>query len=391
MRKSIIIIISLLALVCTAQGKKCNNINEIKDIIVRVNDAWQQSHGAPEYGGSKRGMSAFWDNAVYHTGNMEVVKLMRELNDTASANKFYNYSLAWAERNNWCGATEKDSNKWKYKNYGEKPEYVLFGDWQICFQTYIDLYQMNNDGKRDERWISRAKEVMEYEMRSEQTDYWWWADALYMVMPVMTKMYLLTGDDGYLQKMVANWKYANSIMYDNETGLYFRDGKYVYPEHKTAAGKKDYWARGDGWVMAAFAKVLDDTKNGKQNKEIKEYYQRMAKAVIDCQQKEGHWTRSMADPEQAPGYETSGTALMCYSLFWGINNGVLPKKYKKAALKAWHYLQNVALQSDNTIGYVQPIGEKAIPGQVVDMKSQANFGTGAFLLAAAEYARFLKK
>lgn len=93
MRKNIIII-SLLALVCTAQGKKCNNINEIKDIIVRVNDAWQQSHGAPEYGGSKRGMSAFWDNAVYHTGNMEVVKLMRELNDTASANKFYNYSLS---------------------------------------------------------------------------------------------------------------------------------------------------------------------------------------------------------------------------------------------------------------------------------------------------------
>ena len=60
---------------------------------------------------------------------------------------------------------------------------------------------------------------MEYEMRSEQTDYWWWADALYMVMPVMTKMYLMTSDDGYLQKMVANWKYANSIMYDNETGL----------------------------------------------------------------------------------------------------------------------------------------------------------------------------
>ena len=66
-------------------------------------------------------------------------------------------------------------------------------------------------------------------------------------------------------------------------------------------------------------------------------------------------------------------------------------RYVQHAEKAWRYLSTIALQPDNSIGYVQPIGEKAIPGQVVDMKSQANFGTGAFLLAAAEYARFLKK
>lgn len=40
------------------------------------------------------------------------------------------------------------------------------------------------------------------------------------------------------------------------------------------------------------------------------------------------------------------------------------------------------------IGYVQPIGEKAIPGQVVDANSTANFGVGAFLLAACEMVRF---
>ena len=48
-----------------------------------------------------------------------------------------------------------------------------------------------------------------------------------------------------------------------------------------------------------------------------------------------------------------------------------------------------ALQPDGRIGYVQPIGEKAIPGQVVDANSTANFGVGAFLLAACEMVRFL--
>lgn len=42
------------------------------------------------------------------------------------------------------------------------------------------------------------------------------------------------------------------------------------------------------------------------------------------------------------------------------------------------------------MGYVQPIGEKAIPGQVVDRKSTADFGVGAFLLAACEYVRYLE-
>ena len=379
------------------------DVEEVKNIIRNVNNTWQQAHPAPEYGGTKKGLSAFWDNAVYHTGNMEAVRLFRSMSDADDAKKWYDYSFAWAERNNWCGATETDCNKWQYKRYGEKPEFVLFGDWQICFQSYIDLYNLADT--KDEKWVARAKEVMSYEAHSDADDYWWWADALYMVMPVMTKMYLLTGDEAYLDKMYANWQYANSIMYDKKTGLYFRDGKYVYPKHKTAAGKKDFWARGDGWVMAAFAKVLADLENAKcrmKNEEssncslltlqssLKKYYIKMAKGVVACQQPEGHWTRSMHDPEQAPGYETSGTALMCYSLLWGVNNGVLPGKYKKAALKAWHYLATVALQPDNTIGYVQPIGEKAIPGQVVDKTSQSNFGTGAFLLAASEYVRTLQ-
>ena len=364
---------------------------EVMDIITRVNNAWQQSHGAPEYGGTKAGLSAFWDNAVYHTGNMEAYDLMK-------TQTWYDYSFAWAEKNNWYGATETDNSKWQYKNYGEGPQFVLFGDWQICFQTYIDLYNANSAPQ--EAWFARAKEVMQYEAYSSANDYWWWADALYMVMPVMTKMYLLTGDGKYLDKMYANWQYANSIMYDNETGLYFRDGKYVYPKHTTSAGKKDFWARGDGWVIAAFAKVLKDMDTAKKQgikvkskyrKDILAYYKRLAKALVDCQQQEGYWTRSILDPEQAPGYETSGTALMCYGLLWGINNGYLPKTYIQATDKAWKYLSTIALQPDNTIGYVQPIGEKAIPGQVVDKNSTSNFGTGAFLLAASEYCRFLDK
>ncbi len=56
--------------------------------------------------------------------------------------KMLDYSIRWAEHNDWTGATEANPAKWKYKPYGEGKDHVLFGDWQICFQTYIDLYNI---------------------------------------------------------------------------------------------------------------------------------------------------------------------------------------------------------------------------------------------------------
>ena len=100
----------------------------------------------------------------------------------------------------------------------------------------------------------------------------------------------------------------------------------------------------------------------------------------------------MMDPQQAPGPETSGTAFFCYGLLWGVNQGLLSAMdYAPVIEKAWKYLSETAVQSDGRVGYVQPIGERAIPGQTVDANSEANFGVGAFLLAACEYTRYLKK
>ena len=348
--------------------------NEVKDVIRKVNTYWQTNNPAE--------VRSFWDNAAYHTGNMEVYKLLQD-------QQMLDYSIRWAEHNQWKGATEADPANWKYKQYGEGQDYVLFGDWQICFQTYIDLYNLSPDEKK----VARAKEVMGYEADSKVHDYWWWADALYMVMPVMTKMYKLTGDEKYLRKLYENILYSDSIMLDYETRLYFRDGKYIYPKHKTASGKKDFWARGDGWVLAGLAKVLQDMPETYVRQPFFiEKYVNLARAVKKTQQSQGHWTRSIMDPKQAPGYETSGTAFFCYGLLWGVNHGYLSKtEFGPTIEKAWRYLTTVALQKDGKIGYVQPIGERAIPGQTVNADSQANFGVGAFLLAACEYVRYLSR
>lgn len=339
--------------------------------IDKANSYWQARTPPQEW--------AFWNVAAYHTGNLEAYRV-------TGNERYRQYSEAWAEHNRWMGARSTDKAAWKY-TYGETDEHVLFGDWQTCFQVYADLYELAPAPHK----IARAREVMEYQMSTPRLDYWWWLDGLYMAMPVMSKLHKITGDKRYLEKQFEYYNHTNDVMFDPAEGLYYRDARYVYPQHKSVNGKKDFWSRGDGWAFAALARVLTDLPaDAPHRAAYVERFRTMAAALLPLQQPEGYWTRSLMDPAHAPGPETSGTAFFTYGLLWGVNQGLLPREtYLPAARRGWHFLTTVALQPDGQLGYVQPIGDRAIPGQVVDRQSTAHFGVGAFLLAGAEMARLL--
>jgi len=326
------------------QAKKIPTSKSVVKIITKVNDYWQYHH--PKHG------KAFWDNAAYHTGNIAAYEV-------TGNQKYFDFSYAWAERNQWKGALSDNKDDWKYK-YGETHDHVLFGDWQICFQTYIDLFNLT--GGKDTAKIARALEVMEYQMSTDPVDYWWWADGLYMVMPVMTKLYRVTGKEVYLEKLQEYYNYAKSIMYDEATGLFFRDAKYLYPKHYTLNHEKDFWARGNGWVFAGLAKVLADLPaNHPSRPQFENDYKKMALALKKEQMPGGFWTRSILDPDHAPGQETSGTAFFAYGFLWGINNDYLPEEeFLPIALNAWDYLVGSAIDKSGQVGYVQPILVKGL-------------------------------
>ncbi len=380
MRRETFIFFLLLFTVCSCSndddidyGELSTTRQEAIDIVELVNDHWQDKH--PEYGDS------FWKKGTYHTGNIEAYKLL-------SKQKYYDYSLGWAEQNLWKGARSNHKESWVYTN-GYSHNHVLFADWQVCFQSFTDLYVI--DGELDHSRIARAIEVMEYQMSKNVEDYWWWIDALYMAMPVMTKLYNITGDELYLKKLVEYFDYTDNLLFDAEIHLYYRDENFIYPNYQTEAGIKEFWSRGNGWVFAGLAKVLSDLPiDNPYREKFEERYKQMAESLVEVQQNGGYWTRSLLDPAQAPGYETSGTAFFTYGLLWGINNGILQKeKYKSASIKAWNYLRYTALQSNGTVGYVQPVGNRAIPGETISKNSTSDFGVGAFLLAACEMARYL--
>lgn len=346
---------------------------EVVDLIIKVNDHWQSKLDVT----SER---PFWHPATYHIGNLAAY-------ETTQNETYLKKSIEWSEYNQWTGAKSTNPEEWKF-SYGETDDYVLFGDWQACFQVYIDLYQKETDSVR----IQRTLEVMSYEVNTSENTYWWWIDGLFMVMPVMPRMYALTGDAIYLSKLHEYYSYTKELVYDTEAGLWYRDKKYLYPEHQTLTGQKDFWSRGNGWVIAAHARTLDKLPQSDPHRE--EYVQvftQMASALKESQLPEGYWTRSLLDPKQAPGPETSGTAFFTYCILWGINNGILDQEtFEPVVLSAWNYLAQTAVQADGTLGYVQPIGERAEPDQIIDQRSTSDFGVGAFLLAASEMVTFIK-
>lgn len=345
---------------------------DVLEIIRTVNDHWQSE-------GRSQG-NAFWNTAVYHVGNMDAHAVTNEPD-------YREYSRRWAEKNHWEGARSDRKEEWKY-HYGEGDRFVLFGDWQVCFQVYLELNKLKPEKKR----VARAVEVFEYQISTPQVDYIWWSDGLFMVMPAMTEVYQITGEEKYLDRLHDYFEYSRDLMFDEEAGLFFRDAKYVYPKHKSVNGRKDFWARGNGWVFAALPRVIDDLPADHEHRdEYLAVFRKMAGALADSQQDDGSWTRSILDPGHAPGPEASGTSFFTYGLLWGLNRGVLGDEFLPVAGKGWKFLIGTALQEDGTVGYMQPIGEKAIPGQVVDARSTADFGTGAFLMAASEMARFMER
>lgn len=356
---------------CSTKNHSFEASNVI-NIVHKVNRYWQANH--PESGLS------FWDNAVYHCGNMEVYRLTDD-------DRYLEYTLNWANYNQWREPQNTNKLKCKYNN-GLDNDYLLFGNFQACFQIYADLYTINSKTFM----ISRINELMRYNTDVPFENYWWRADAIFMVLPFMAKMYKITKNTIYLQKLYTYFSYIDHLMYDVNNHLYYCDSKYVYPKHKTINGKKDFSVRANGLAIAGLARAINELTQANPYRQILlGRYCAMAKAIAESQQPEGYWTRSMIDKKHALGSESSGTALFTYALLWGVNNHILdPSIYLPVLDRSWHYLSTVALQPDGKIGYVEPIGNIVLSGQVVDSNSTSNLGVGAFLLAACERANFLK-
>jgi len=226
-------------------------------------------------------------------------------------------------------------------------------------QSYLDLYLETRDPVR----MADTKAILnQLVVRPDDSSrlLWWWCDALFMAPPVLARMSAATGDRRYLDYMDREWWQTSASLYDPSEHLYFRDSRYF--TQKQENGQKLFWARGNGWVMGAFAKVLelmpaDYPSRGKYLAQ----YREMAARIASIQGKDGLWRSGLLDPEAYDLPEISGSAFFTYSLAWGINHGVLDRKtYAPVVKRSWAGMLT-HIYTDGRLGSIQPID--AQPGK----------------------------
>ena len=255
-------------------------------------------------------------------------------------------------------------------------------DDQAIAQSYLDLFLE----KPEPPEMATVKEHFD-KLRSQPFTpgklTWWWCDALFMAPPAWARLYKTTGDTAYLDTMDRQWWATSEVLYDNSQHLFSRDASFLDKHEKN--GKKIFWSRGNGWVMAGLVRVLEEMPASYPDRaRYVQQFQQMAASVKAVQGGDGLWRPGLLDADAYPLPEVSGSAFFTYALAWGVNQGVLDRAtYRPVVERAWKGLVS-HIYEDGRLGSIQPIG--AAPGDYGPTASYV-FGVGAFLLAGSEMDR----
>ncbi len=369
------VIVMMTAAGICAWGKTDDRLPAGKDIlktIVKVNDHYLNLHSNPllpiPYPSRNKEYEAnIWTRAVYFEGLMALHSIYPD-------NRYLDYAHDWANGFGW-GMRRDNTTTRNADNY-------------CCAQTYIDLYRLTPEP----RMLTKTKALANMLVNTPRKSDWTWIDAIQMVMPLLAKLSRETGRREYADKAWEMYQWTRDSLagglFNKAEGLWWRDKDFV-PPYKEPNGCNCYWSRGNGWVVAALVRVLDEISEDDPRREVYEQdLVAMCEALADCRREDGFWNVSLHDQTNFGGKELTGTALFVYGMAWGVRNGLLDRgEYLPLIAESWNAMVKDAVAADGRLGFVQGTGKEPKDGQPVTFESIPDFddfGTGCFLLAGTE-------
>ena len=312
-----------------------------------------------------------WTRGVYYEG-------LLALNEVDPRQSYLDYTMRWGDLYGW--------------NMRNGQPLTRNADNYCCAQSYIDMYRMYGE----EKMMANVHLCMENILATPEAEAdWTWIDAIQMGMPALVKYGVTASRPEFFEKAWTMYNWARERFLNKEEGLWWRDAAFC-PPYTTPGGQDCYWSRGNGWVMAAFVRVLEELPADDPHRAVYEAdYRDMCKALLERQRSDGTWNCSLDDPADFGGPEATGTSLFTYGLAWGLRTGRLQgEEYLTAVTRAWNGLNRICIHPDGFIGFSQGSGKEPAEAQPVTydrIPDFEDFGTGCFLLAASEVARLAQK
>jgi len=334
--------------------------------------------------------------------SQEVLRAMTVVAEWQMANPSKHRTNDWQEATFWAGLSafaplsddpgryfgairrNGDANGWK-----PGPSPYCVDDYAIT-QSYFLLFRVENDRGMIAPTLTRFENMLRIpfdeplDFSQEKTEREWvTCDSLFMLPPSLALAADGTGDSRYADFMNRLWWKTTDYLYDKEERLYYRDSRFF--DRREANGQKVFWSRGNGWVLAGLARVLQYLpEDYPERQRYLRLFREMAPRIASLQGNDGYWRAGLLDPESWPTPETSGTGLYIYALAWGVNEGLLDRDaYEAVIRRGWSALVR-SVRPDGMLGYVQPEADR--PGKTTPDRTEV-YGAGAFLLAGSEVYR----
>lgn len=214
-----------------------------------------------------------------------------------------------------------------------------------------------------------------------------WADDLYMSVPFLANMGVLTGDNKYFDDAISQILQMADRLYIPQTELFDHGWNVTSGDYDP----RFYWGRANGWTLMAMAELLGVLpENYSDRDKILNLYRTMIRSIAALQDGTGFW-HNMLDKTDTY-LETSCTAMFTYCVAKGINEGWINHVYGPVALTGWNAIKTRVLENgavdgtcegttfahDNTYYYNR--------GKSI----YATHGYGPVLYAGAEMIRLLQ-
>lgn len=292
-----------------------------------------------------------WINSTFYVG------LTHAYNSTRS-NDFLDLLLTWSQNNRWKTGSRK-----------------FHADDQLAAYVFLSLY----DIYRKPGMILDLKTKISDQL-SDTSMVWWWADALFMAPPAFQYANTLNvqSTEEYIFR---EWKKTHELLYSKNDSLFYRDKKFN--NHIDQDNNKQFWLRGNGWVVAGLALQL--SKMEKSNQHFKFYsgiFTEMLEKLQGIQKPGDLWSMDLLNTTKFPQPESSGSALICFAITEGVNVGLLKKQtYNQLIEECYKNISDQISDSGRVIN-VQPPNAKP---EAFDPNNTEAYGAGAVLLFLSAY------
>ena len=229
-------------------------------------------------------------------------------------------------------------------------------------KTLFALYDINGKEKY-RRAIDLIYSQVQTQPRTAEGNFWHkkiypnqvWLDGMYMAQPFYMEYETRFNGKKNYEDIFGQFHNVIEHMRDPKTGLYYHGydaSRTVFWCDKETGLSQNFWLRALGWYSMALLDTLDKCEVCRECEEEYEYLKQafvdLTDSMLKLQDESGLWYQLPALGGKEPNYlETSGSAIMAYSLLKGVRLGFLPENYRVYGLKAFRGICNAYLKEKN--------------------------------------------